>query len=353
MKTDVSVSPSTLENASFRVTLDPKSGDVVSFYDKRHKRELFEPGKAGNRIQLFDDRPTAHDAWNIAIGDEKYLDRVGDAEIVESGPVRVTLKVSKQFNISKFNHYLSLYENYPQFEGRIDVDWQERRVIAKLAFPLNLSSESAWFEIPYAAIERRSVPRTLAEQAKWEVSAQKWVDYTDASGAFGVSLLNNSKYGYDVKRNVLRMTLLRSPVSPDPVADRGAHSIPYALYPHPGDWRDADTPRRGFEFNYPLIPWLAHPHPGRLPKEKSFFAAEPSNVILTVVKKAEDSSRLVLRVFEAAGRDTTATITLPATPKSVVETNLLEEKIADVGFQGPKITVPVSHFEIKSFKVAF
>lgn len=349
----LSASSSSLENEFLKVTVDPSAGEVTSVYDKRHDRELYEPGRDGNRIQIYDDNPARYDAWNIKIGDERYLDRVGDVEVVESGPVRATILVKKQTNISKFRHFLSLYSGVPQFVGRLDVKWQERNTIAKLAFPLNLTSETAWFEIPYAAIERRSIPRTLADQAKWEVSAQKWVDYTDESGEFGVSLLNYNKYGYDVKNNVLRMTLLRSPIAPDPLCDRGRHVIPYSLYPHEGDWRAADTPRRGYEFNYPLIPVVAEAHRGKLPKEKSFFASEPSNIILSAVKKAEDGDAFILRFVETTGKDSNAIIRLPRKAKRAAETNLLEEEIAEVKLAGDTIAMPIGRFEIKSVKVEF
>ena len=349
---DLTAQDNSIENEYFKVGYDPASGRITSLVDKESGREFLD-GNGGNVLQLFNDNPDKYDAWNIKIGDQIYLDRAGDVEVVESGPVRVTIAHQKRAGISTFRHYVTLYRHVPLVVGRIHADWQERNVIAKLAFNLKLNSDTAWFEIPYAAIERAAVPRTREDQAKWEVSGQKWVNYSDADAGFGFTLLNDSKYGFDVKDNVLRMTLLRSPVSPDPIADRGEHDIRYAFYPHAGDWRDAAAPRRGHEFNTPLIARTAQAHEGKLPPRHSFFSCGPDNVILEVVKRAEDKDGVVLRMYEATGRDSEATITLPADVESVVETNLLEEKIADVSASGNTITVPVGHYEIKTLRVRF
>ncbi len=353
--TDLTADGTTIENTFLKLTLDPESGEIASLLDKQTGKEIIRAGAGGAVLQLYNDKPAKYDAWNIRIGDPVYMDRVGRVELVENGPVRATLKMSHRVggSISTFDQYFTLYENRPLADGRIEVEWQESNVIAKLAFNLDMMNETAWFEIPYAAIERRAVPLTPADRAKWEVSAQKWVDYTDKSGTYGVGLLNNSKYGYDVKDNVLRMTLLRSPVAPDPLADRGHHSIPYALYPHAGDWRDANVPRKGYEFNWPLITRLSDSHAGELPVSESFFRCEPPNVLLNVVKKAENKKDYIIRFYETSGIDTEAKITLPGTPASVVETNLIEDEMEPVPFDGNRISVPIGHYEIKTLRVSF
>ncbi|MFH1538762.1 MAG: glycosyl hydrolase-related protein, partial [bacterium] len=181
-----------------------------------------------------------------------------------------------------------------------------------------------------------------------------WVDYTDSDQSAGFSLLNNSKYGFDVRDNVLRMTLLRSPVTPDPEADIGRHSIEYAVYTHPSDWRDSNTPRRGYEFNY--TPHVIRPgkHGGKLPATHSFFSASPANVIITAVKMAEDGDGVIIRLVETDGREGIATVRLPWEPKNVVETNLIEDELKDklpVRQDGNTLSAPIGRFEIKTFKL--
>lgn len=347
------VSGTTIENKFFKVTVNPATGNISSLIDKRDGREYFGGANEGNMLQCYRDQHPEYDAWNIRLHEEIPVALASPPEIVENGPVRVTLRWTKTVGKSTFVHYLSLVDGVPEVFARLEVDWQESHVMAKLAFKLNLASDTAWYEIPYAAIPRPAVAKTDEERAKWEVSAQKWVDYPAGDGKAGFSIINNSKYGYDTKDNVMRMSLLRSPKDPDPQADMKHHSIAYSLYPHAGDWRAAATPRRGYEFNWPVLAVIEPAHKGALPATQSFFSSEPSNVILASVKLAEDSDALILRVYEATGKDSTAKITLFAAPKSVEETNLMEEQPKKVKFSGNTIEVPIGHYELKTFKVTF
>jgi alpha-mannosidase len=349
----LTVGPTRLENEFIKVIIDEKNGNITSLVDKRTGREYFGSGKTGNELQCYRDQHEKYDAWNIKLHERLPMQMQGPTEVVESGPVRVTVRITKTIGKSTFVQYVSLVRGVPQVFARMEVDWHEAHVMAKLAFDLNLQNDTAWYEIPYAAIPRAAVAKTDADRAKWEVSAQKWVSYSDRDGSVGFSLLNNGKYGYDTKGSVMRMSLLRSPKEPDPEADMGRHVIEYAIVPHPGDWREAQMPRRGYEFNNPVITMIEPNHGGTLPAEKSFFGSEPAGVILSSVKRAEDSDAVVLRVYESTGRDSRARIRLPAKPKSVVETNLMEEHPKRVRFRGNMIELPIGHYELKTLKVIF
>jgi len=352
-KSDLKISGTTLENEFFKVTVDSKTGNITSLIDKRDKREYFGGGRVGNELQCYHDKHPDYDAWNIRLHERLDVALAAAPEIVENGPVRVTLKWTKTIGKSTFVHYLSLVAGVPEVFGKLDVDWREAHVMAKLAFDLNLKSDDAWYEIPYAAISRAAYWKNDSDKAKWEVSAQKWADYPDGAGKAGFSLINNSKYGYDTKDSVMRLSLLRSPKAPDAEADMGKHTIEYSLYPHAGDWRKANTVLRGWEFNTPLIALPVDSHTGTLPAAKSFYKAEPSNVIMPVVKKAEDSDAQILRLYEATGKDSKAKITLPAKPKSVEIVDLMEEKPMAVKVTGSTIEVPIGHYEILSLKVTY
>lgn len=348
---DLASTSGTFENSFLKMTYDATTGNITSIYDKILKREFIDPGKQANLLQAFKD---TQNAWEIQASDPLPFEPATDIRVIEGGPVRITLQAVQKIGKSVFTKYISLYEHSPVAYGRIDVKWHERNTTVKLAFPLNLLNEDAWFEIPYAAISRKAIPKTAAESAKFEVSAQNWVDYTHSDGSAGISLLNRSKYGYDVKNNVMRMTLLRSPIDPDEEADQGDHSIEYALYTHAGDWRAADTPLRGNELNY--TPHVIHPakHKGKLPASYSFFSASPDNVVLTAIKRAEDGDGFIIRFVETEGRPVTAQITLPWTPKKILETNLIEDTIAPTAparVDGGRVTVPLGKFEIKTLKV--
>jgi alpha-mannosidase len=197
---------------------------------------------------------------------------------------------------------------------------------------LSAHNDKATFEIPYGTIERPTTRNTPAEQAKFEVPALQWADLSDAK--HGASLLNDCKYGYDAKGNVLRLSLLRSPTWPDPHADQGRHGFTYAIYAHHGGWRDALTVRRGYELNYPMISISTEKHDGTLPDAHSFLQVVGDNVVLTALKKAENNDDLIARFYEWAGK--TGDIQLQFTPavESAEETNLMEKPAGALTVKG-------------------
>jgi alpha-mannosidase len=181
----------------------------------------------------------------------------------------------------------------------------------------------------------------------------RWADL--GNGSNGFSVINDSKYGYDDKDNVLRLTLLRSPVYPDPNADRGHHHFGYALYPHAGDWKSALTVRHGYEYNYKLYAIQVEPHTGKLPLEHSFIALNDKNVVLTAVKKAEDANGLILRFYEWAGTEGNVDIHLPPGAKSATLTNLMEKpEGTPIPVTGAsEITIPVHPYTIMSVRIDY
>ena len=156
-----------------------------------------------------------------------------------------------------------------------------------------------------------------------------------------------------MKGNVLRLSLLRSPEWPDPHADEGHHEFTYSLYPHAGNWRDAQTVRRGYELNYKLIALQSQKHEGTLPGDHSFVRVEPDNVVLTAVKKSEDDESLVLRFYEWAGRETDVKLQLPAGAQSASETDLMERSMTSLAVHDDSVTVHTKPYEIKTLKVRF
>ena len=168
---------------------------------------------------------------------------VDSVSLVARGPVRAAVRVARSWGSSKFVQEISLDAGADEVRVANDFDWHETHVLLKAAFPLAASSAKATYEIPYGSIERTTLRTNSWEKAKFEVPAMRWADLGD--GAQGVSILNDSKYGYDAAGNVLRLTLLRSPTWPDAEADRGRQQFTYAIYPHAGGWKGAQTVRRG------------------------------------------------------------------------------------------------------------
>jgi alpha-mannosidase len=353
---DLHATVDSIENQFLRVKIDPKTGCMTSLFDKRSGTEALAPNSCGNLLQTFVDKPKEYDAWNIDADFEKQhwdLTQADEVKLVESGPLRAVIQVKNHFRNSSFVQDITLDAGAPRVDVKMQAEWHEKHILLKVAFPLSAHNDNATFEIPYGSVERPTTRRTPAERAKFEVPAQQWADLSDAS--HGLSLLNDCKYGYDAKGNVLRLSLLRSPEWPDPHADEGHHEFTYSLYPHGGGWREAGTVRRGYELNYPLLPLGAGNHAGVLPAERSFLGIREDNVVVTAVKKAEDDDALIVRFYEWAGRKGDVHVQLPQAARAAAETDLMERPLHALALatNGTEVAVPTGPFEIKTLKVTF
>src|SRR5207248_918832 len=199
----------------------------------------------------------------------------------------------------------------------------KKHILLKVEFPVSAHIDKATYEIPFGSVERPTTRNTPAEQAQFEVPAMRWADISD--GKHGLSLLNDSKYGYDAKGNVLRLSLLRSPVWPDPHADEGHHHFTYSFYPHGADWKEG-TIRQGYQLNYKLMVVNPQSHTGDLPAAWSFVQVSPSNLVLTAVKKAEDDDGVLFRFYEFAGKAADANLKFAQPITQAFETNLMEQQ---------------------------
>jgi alpha-mannosidase len=294
-----------IENEYLRVTVDSHTGDLSSVFDKINRWEVLNG--AGNQLQAFQDSGQYWDAWNI---DPNYAQHpLPSAELISINQhcdrdfLQSCVSVARKIGQSIFSQDYILEIGSPVLKIKTSVDWQERHVMVKAAFPLNVSANYANYEIPCGAIARPTQPQTPAEKAKWEVPALRWADISMSDR--GVSLLNDCKYGYDCQPDRLRLTLLRSPVWPDPEADMGLHEFTYALYPHAGTWQQAQTVRRGYELNIPLQVLLlpaATATSGKIPDKTSFLTISADNLILMAFKPSEDEPQeLILRCYECHG----------------------------------------------------
>jgi alpha-mannosidase len=350
------VNGTTIENEFLRVKIDPQTGCVTSLVNKVDNKESVAPGGCGNLLQTFVDRPERQDAWEIKFDEQSWdLKQPEEVKVIESGPERAVVRIRNKFQNSAFSRDVIVYAGVPRVDVDMQADWRENHILLKVGFPVNARSNLATFEIPYGTIQRPTTRNNPIEQAKFEVPALRWGDISDASQGF--SLLNASKYGYDAKDNVIRLSLLRSPNMPAPdnrVADQGHHEFTYALYPHAGDWRGG-TMRQGYELNYPLIAVKADKHGGSLPARHAFARIEPRNVILTVMKKAEDDDGVIYRFYEFEGKPAQVRLELPEKAASAVETNLMEkhEEPVSLSADGRSLSIPAGPYQIGTVEVTF
>ncbi len=297
-----------LENKFLRVEVDRHTGNLSRIFDKLHQREVLNG--PGNQLQAFQDQDQYWDAWNIAPDYAQH--RLPDPELINihdldtpvGHPLETQIVVTRQLGRSRFVQTYALAADSPLLKIHTEVDWQERHVLVKAAFPLNLDADMATYEMPAGAIQRPTKPQTDRAKAQWEVPAMQWADLSDDT--YGVSLLNDCKYGYDCQPDQIRLTLLRGAEYPDRDADRGHHSFTYALYPHSGNWQAAQTVRHGYELNQPLQAKVVRPNSdGRLPPVGSLLDLGADNLVLTAFKRAEDDpNTYILRCYECHGETT-------------------------------------------------
>ena len=260
--------------------------------------------------------------------------------MLEKGPVRGKIEVRCKLKgeLTTFVRQISIFEGVPwiDFSTRIEFTGQEKFI--KAAFPLNLHCKESVWELPYGVVKRENTGK--------ERPALKWVDLSGEGK--GVSLFNRSRYGYDVKDNVVRLSLLRSPTHPAHNDDSGIHTVNYALFPHKGDWAQAKVYKRAYEYNFPLITCPVETHPGLLPLKLSFFKVEPGNLVITEIKRAEKKQDLVLRIVEMEGKATKGKLTSYLPFSKAYEADLLERRKNKLFSEGKEVEFLSRAFEIKT-----
>ncbi len=293
--------------------------------------------------------------------------------------MRAVVRITRRYRASTIVQDMILYDRVPRIDFVTRADWQERQVMLKAAFPVAVRSPRASFEIQFGAVERPTHRNTSWDQEKFEVCAHRWADLSEAG--YGVSLLNDCKYGYDVHGNVLRLTLLRGPESPDPDADRGQHEFTYALFPHAGDWTAGETVRRGWELNVPVVCYAVDegrktkdegqplggssgrssrsiplgptvPAAPTLPLAHSYLDVS-GPAILEAIKPAEDGDGWIVRVYEPNGGRGTVTLRSARPWRQVIACNLVEENGAALPNDGQSVAFPIGPFEIVALRVRF
>ncbi len=341
-----------LQNKFYSIDIDDK-GTFTSRYDRINKREVLKKGERGNKLQAFEDKPMEFDNWNIDIYYQEKMweiDDVENIEIIENGPVRGRLRITRRFMDSVIKQDICIYEDTPGIDFDTYVDWKESQILLKAAFPVDIHADKATYDIQYGNVERPTHFNTSWDTARFEVCGHKWADISE--DGFGVSLMNDCKYGYDIKDGVMRLTLIKSGIEPNKDADKEEHFFKYSLYPHEGNWKKGNTVQKAYEINVPLIASIEKAHKGSLPEKLSFITLNKDNVILETVKKAEDSDDIVVRMYECYNRRTEVKLTFFNDFIKICECNLLERDINEISFEKNSFSFTIKPYEIKTFKIS-
>lgn len=356
----LSVTNNTLENTHYKVKIAP-NGDIVSIFDKKASRELLAKPA---RLEFLSETPKEWPAWNMDWEDRQkppidFMDKDARLTVVEQGPVRVTLKVQRKGQNSEITQFYSLAagEAGKRLEISNKIDWQSRAVSLKASFPLTVSNKNSTYNLGVGTISRGN-----NDEKKFEVPSKEWFDLTDESGTYGVTILEDCKYGSDKPDDsTVRLTLLYTPGINLPAwqwtmyqstQDWGIHDVRYAVYGHKGDWRKGESAWQARFFNQPLMAFESTKHDGGLSESFSMISIDRPEAGLMAFKKMESEEGYVIRVNELSGKEVkNIQVTLPAEVIDAYEINGQEKRIADVKFTKNGIRFDLSPYTIRSFAV--
>ncbi|MFZ8854561.1 MAG: glycoside hydrolase family 38 C-terminal domain-containing protein, partial [Thermofilaceae archaeon] len=333
-----------LENELVRVKVGP-DGSLLSVYDKQLGAELL--AAPSNVLRAHPDKPGSFDAWDIdrsTVESPGHSFEVAEApRIVAAGPLVASVEYALRFKSSTVRQRVSLRSGSRLIEVKTRIDWREKSYLVKAWFELRASIEKGWYEVPFGVVERPTVPRDSWDEAKYEVPALRWADFSD--GRVGLAIIAPSRHGYSARGSRVGLSLLKSPFHPNPWSDLGEHEVTYYLYPHPGDYRAGEVYRRAYEVWSGVKAVVKEGSGGHLPPEASALEA-PKGVVVEAVKLCEKQDALVLRAYEVEGAEREVEVKLPRA-FAVYEANLLEDPERLVA-SGDRATLRLKPFEIKT-----
>lgn len=337
-----------LDTPIYRIEWNEK-GLFTSIYDKENQREVLQRGKTANLFRMYEDKPIYYDNWDIDIYySEKYwdVDSVTHMEWTELGLVRATLEIERRISNSLIRQKIHFYAKSRRIDFDIYVDWKEHQHLLKVHFPVDIHTDEATFDIQFGNLTRKVHTNTSWDMARFESCGQKWMDLSE--GHYGVSLLNDCKYGHSVKDSDMALTLIKSGIEPNKTADQEEHFFMYALYPHAEGWRQAKTVEEAYKLNYP-----AYAHQGGKGYERmSAVSVDKTNVMIETVKLAEDENGIILRLYEFENSLTRAHIRLNfGGIGEIMECNLIEEELERIPVEGDGFSVTLKPYEIKTYRI--
>lgn len=338
-----------IETSALAITFNDNY-EIVSIYDKRADRELVKKGEKCE-IRVYADWPDTYDGWewqNYSRGEWKTVSEVTSAERISDG-VRAGIRIIRPFMSSEIRQNIWLYKDSTRIDFETEIDWNERHKMVKAVFPTDINTDKASFEIQYGKLERPTHYNTSWDQARFEVCAHKYADLSE--GGFGVSLMNDCKYGYDIHDSVMMLSLLRGSTDPNPEADLGLNSFTYSVMTHEGRLEDSDTVKEAYYLNYPLAAVKASGDKSYLPESYSSVSVSKSNVICECVKEAERTDERILRLYECMNIRTKAEISVGENYTKAYLCDLMENEISELEIKNGKIAYTFGGFEIVTVKL--
>ena len=347
----VRMSPWEVETPFARIHFN-RNGQIDSWYDKNAKRQILQDGQCANVLMTYEDKPFEYDNWELQeYYREKFwpVEDLVSAEVIENGPFRYALKQQWKYQDSDITEILYFYANSPRVDIHFTADWKEDQLLLKTLFPVEMNTTEATFEIQYGNVKRSTAVNTSWDRARFEVCHHKWMDVSE--GGYGISFLNDCKYGISVEENVVGLSLLKCGVYPNPQADREVHNAVYSVFPHEGSWQEAGTVREAYLLNNPLQVFSGSGENRNGPKRYSMVEHDHRNIMIESVKKAEDNDDTIIRLYEFENRKTDVRLRLPRKAERIWLCNLMEENEILLAEDAQDVTVTAEPFGILTIRV--
>ena len=323
-----------------------EEGQLIRLYDKEAARSVLKEGEKGNILEVYEDKPMNYDAWDIDLYYTQKMETMAvccPPEIVAEGGLKAVIRFTYRYRKSRVVQDMTVYRDSRRIDFRTLVDWHEDHRLLKAAFYTDVRSTKATYDIQFGHVERPTHWNNSWDWARFEVCGHKWADLSETG--YGVSLLNDCKYGYSIKGHAMKLSLLKSAKHPDTSADMGEHEFTYVLYPHRGSVTEGGTIEEANRLNLP-----AQAVPGEFRDTRRLVKVSGDCIQIDAVKKAEDEECLIVRMHECRGGHGRAVLESEFPVKRIVPCNLLEHDSGEA-VEGNRISVSVHPFEIKTYKM--
>lgn len=343
----------TFENPFIKVCFNEKM-EITSLYEKEAEKELIQDGRCGNVLRTYEDRPMQWDNWDIDVFYQRKpyeADWYSPARVIENGEVRMVVEFECGFLDSTVTQQVCLYHQIPRIDFRTKADWKTHHVILKTHFPVDVNTTRASYEIQFGNVERETTNNYSWDTAKFEACGHKWADLSENSS--GISLLNDCKYGYGIKKGDMSLTLIKSGTYPNEDADIGEHEFTYSIYPHAGRWQEAKTVEMAYNLNVPMLAKRTGRQEGCGGEYESFLKCSQESCFVEGIKKAEDGNGVIVRMYENKNNRVRAQIQTAYPIAHVYECNLLEENEEELTAGKNCFETVFKPYEIKTFRLIF
>ena len=349
-KSEITFKNFVCETPFYKVKFD-ENYNIISLFDKENNREAVSENGLFNELRVYKDNPYAYDAWDICEYAKDTHISIFDVRSVKTADKGESfeIEIKRNFQSSEITQTLCFYNHLRRIDVKNKIDWKEKKVFLKAFFPINVHTSEATYDVQFGNIKRNTHSNTSWDRAKFEVCAHKWADVSETG--YGVSIMNDCKYGYGCELNVLSISLIKCALSPNPKADKEMHEFTYSIFPHSGNFMEANVAKEAYMLNQPLTFKEIQKQSGKLPEEFELIKTAADNVITETVKLAEEGSDIIVRLYEYFNMHSNVQLEFGFDFKEAHICDMLENNTEKLNKDGRKISFDINPFEIVTIKL--